>query len=168
MKKLLFIVCLLFSTLATFGQGLFPKDFSYSLERVIHSAGIQFGAGFFNGVGDNLQFHYSQTVFPQGPGEKFLWGGQQYWNPNLSWRNKYEDWPRDRSEAFPLSTSALVWTTDAWHLTNSLERLGHRITIVTYQQPQGPGKGWKKLIDVALMSLSYSAGWMAANAVTTK
>lgn len=169
MKQQLFIVMFVYlSTLPAIGQGIFPKDFSYSVERVVHSAGIQFGAGFFNGVGNNLQFHYSQTIFPQRPSEKFLWGGPGYWNPEYSWRNKYKDWPRDKSEAFPLSTSALVWATDAWHLTNSAERLAHRITIVTYRQPEGPGKGWKKLMDVAIMSLSYSAGWIAAQGLTTK
>lgn len=166
-KRFLIIVMFVIPALASFSQGLFSKNFTYSLERVVHSAGIQFGAGFFNGVGDNLQFHYSQTIFPQ-PGERFLWGGHQYWNPEISWRNKYKDWPSDRREAFPLSSSALVWTTDAWHLTNTLERTAHRITIVTYQQPTGPGKGWKKLIDIGLMSLSYSAGWIAANSLTTK
>jgi len=157
------IICLLF----LFPFICFSQGFSYSLERVAHTAGLQFGAGFFNGVGDNLQFHYSETIFPQ-PGERFLWGGHQYWNPSVSWRNKYKDWPSDRSEAFPLSTSALAWTTDAWHLTNTLERTAHRITIVTYKQPQGPGRGWKKLLDIGLMSLSYSAGWIAANSLTTK
>jgi len=159
-SSLIFIA--LISTLPLLGQ-----RFTYSLERVVHSAGIQFGAGFFNGVGDNLQFHYDQTIFPR-PGEKFLWGGHQYWNPQVSWRNKYKNWPADRREAFPLSSSALAWTTDAWHLTNTLERTAHRVTIVTYRQPEGPGKGWKKLIDIGLMSLSYSAGWITANSLTTK
>lgn len=158
---------LIIALFVSFSLPLFGQGFTYSLERVAHTAGIQFGAGFFNGVGDNLQFHYSETIFPQ-PGEKFLWGGHQYWNPAVSWRNKYKDFPFDRSEAFPLSSSALVWATDGWHLANSLERTAHRITIVTYQQPTGPGKGWKKLLDVALMSISYSAGWITASSLTTK
>jgi len=167
-KRKLFIVIFAFSSLPSFGQGIFSKGFSYSPERIYHSAGLQFVAGFTNGIADNLQFHYNQTIFPQGPGEKFLWGGEQYWNPDLSWRNKYEDWPRNKSESFPLSSSALVWTTDAWHLSRSAERLAHRITIVTYKQPEGPGKGWKKLLDIALMSISYSAGSIAGAALTTK
>lgn len=141
---------------------------TYNLERITPQMALQFGAGFFGGIGDQLQFHYYDSVFPQKGGEKFLWGGRQYWDPQLSWRNKYNSFPEDRSEAFPLSKSALVWVTDGWHLSNSLERTAHRFTIITYVQPEGPRKFWKKAIDFTLLTLSYSAGHIAAEALTTK
>ena len=144
------------------------QKFDYSLKRVAHSAAIQFGGGFFNGVGQTLSFSYNGSVFPQGYNEKFLWGNRQYWDAQISWKNKYENWPIDRSERFPLSTSALVWATDGWHLMNTLERTAHRATIITYIQPQGPGKGWKKLADVALMTISYSAGVVVGRNITKR
>lgn len=68
-------------------------------------------SGASNGVMDTLQFHYSGSVFAELPAEK-----QQYWNPNLSWKNKYADWRGgDKSAAFPFSKTALVFLTDGWH-----------------------------------------------------
>lgn len=68
-------------------------------------------AGASNGVMDTLHFHYGSSVFAELPAEK-----QQYWHPDLSWKNKYKDWDGgDKSAAFPLSVTALVFLTDGWH-----------------------------------------------------
>lgn len=147
-------------------QGPKRPPITYSLERTAPQMGIQFAAGFFNGANRTLLFHYSESVFPRD-NSRFLWGGRQYWDPEVSWRNKYQDWPRDKSEAYLFSTNALAWTTDGYHLFNTLERTAHRFTIITYVQPEGPRKFWRKAIDFTLLSLSYSAGHVAGHALTT-
>ena len=53
------------------------------------------------GVCDALQFH--------GVGQG------DWWNPEVSWRNKWADGVKANGEAFPLSSTLLVFTTDAWH-----------------------------------------------------
>lgn len=65
-------------------------------------------AGSAKAIMDTLQFHYHSSVFNRT-------GWAKYWNPQHSWRNKYKDtdWLEPK---FPLSTTVLVWTTDAWHL----------------------------------------------------
>ena len=73
-------------------------------------------AAMANAVMDTLQFHYSQSIFPQQERETFLSGDRQFWDPNLSWRNKYVDWPNNKSPAFPGATGPLVFLTDGWHL----------------------------------------------------
>jgi hypothetical protein len=40
----------------------------------------------------------------------------QWTNPRISFRNKYADWPTDKSPAFFGSKTVLVWATDAYHM----------------------------------------------------
>lgn len=73
-------------------------------------------AGAANGIMDTLQFHYSTSVFR---------GGSDFWNPTESWKMKYA---RDAEGTLiePLrpayfgSTTFLVWTTDGWHLVQTI------------------------------------------------
>lgn len=77
---------------------------------------LAFSAGGAKGVSDTLQFHYSSSVFVEKDAN--------YWNPSISWKNKYTDWDNgDKSAKFPLSTSVLVAFTDGWHLSQLIEHL---------------------------------------------
>jgi len=58
---------------------------------------------------DKIQFHYDISIFSQ---YKYK---QTFWNPNLSWVNKWKD-SSAREEKFLGSSSIFVFTTDAWHL----------------------------------------------------
>jgi len=59
-------------------------------------------------IKDTLAFHFGKSIFKDFD--------PQFWNPNVSWMNKYTDWPDDPTPAFFLADTALVWLTDAWHL----------------------------------------------------
>lgn len=71
-----------------------------------------FLAGFFKAVRDTLMFHFSSSIFKN-------WN-EQFFNPAISWMNKYKDYPADKKEAFFLSKTVLVSLTDAWHLSELL------------------------------------------------
>ncbi|UZS00273.1 hypothetical protein [Chondrinema litorale] len=71
-----------------------------------------FLAGFFKAVRDTLMFHFSSSIFKN-------WN-EQFFNPAISWMNKYKNFPEDKSEAFFLSKTVLVSLTDAWHLSELL------------------------------------------------
>ena len=58
---------------------------------------------------DKIQFHYDKSIFSQ---DKYK---QTFWNPNLSWVNKWKD-NSAKEEKFLGSSSIFVFTTDAWHL----------------------------------------------------
>ena len=58
---------------------------------------------------DKTQFHYDKSIFSQ---DKYK---QTFWNPNLSWVNKWKD-NSGKEEKFLGSSSIFVFTTDAWHL----------------------------------------------------
>lgn len=79
-------------------------------------------AGAMKAVKDTLMFHFSGSIFATL--------SAKYWNPAVSWVNKYKNWPEDASEAFFLSKSWLVWLTDAWHLADTLETLFFFVALV--------------------------------------
>ena len=55
---------------------------------------------------DTLIFHYDKSIFK-------TFNNQDYWNPILSWDNKYV---RESRFLVWIFKNPLVWTTDAWHL----------------------------------------------------
>lgn len=66
-----------------------------------------------NAVMDTLSFRFEQSVFAALP-------NRQWWDPQQSWPNKWKNGDRHQGEAFPLSSTALVATTDAWHLAKAI------------------------------------------------
>ena len=67
-----------------------------------------------NAIMDKLAFHYHQSIFAQCPSL------QQWLDPGVSWKNKWNHGDPAQGEAFFLSSTALVATTDAWHLCKAL------------------------------------------------
>jgi hypothetical protein len=63
-----------------------------------------------NAVMDTLSFRYDQSVF-----SSFSPEARQWWDPRISYRNKWKDGQRSNGEAFFLSSTTLVPLTDAWH-----------------------------------------------------
>ena len=57
-------------------------------------------AGFCEAVMDKLQFHYDMSIFKN-------FKNQLFWDPKISWRNKYEDGDPLKGEKFFLSKSLL-------------------------------------------------------------
>lgn len=62
---------------------------------------------------DKLQFHYSRSIF-----SKFK--NQQFWNPEISWKNKWKNGDKSQGESFFLSSTLFVSITDAWHLFQNI------------------------------------------------
>ena len=66
-------------------------------------------AGISEAVMDKLQFHYPKSIFSN-------FKKQQFWNPLISWSNKYKNGDEKLGHSFPGSTTIFVGFTDAWHL----------------------------------------------------
>jgi len=68
---------------------------------------------FFAGVAeahmDTLQFHFHRSVFA-------YFTNSTYWDPTISWKNKYKLRDSRYGALFPGSTTIFVFITDAWHL----------------------------------------------------
>jgi len=66
-------------------------------------------SGVSKAVMDSLNHYYGNSIF-------FRFYNDLYWNPSISWKNKYKNYPDDKSPKFFLSTTLFVMFTDAWHL----------------------------------------------------
>ena len=81
------------------------------------TGGLALLAGASDGLNQALQFRYAgfKRVFPKA--------NDQFWNPAISWKNKYQNGDPAQGEKFPLSKSVLVFTTDGYHLTRFISNL---------------------------------------------
>jgi hypothetical protein len=70
--------------------------------------------GLFEAVMDKINFHYDNSIFANLQ-------NQQFYNPRLSWRNKYK--PNQLVPKYPGSTTIFVALTDAWHSAKLLMHL---------------------------------------------
>ena len=78
-----------------------------------------------NAIMDVISFHYSKSVFSKL--------NPKWWDPSISWKNKYVDWDRGKQ------TEKTIWgikyptaLTDAWHLFKSIMILLMILAIVLY------------------------------------
>ena len=58
---------------------------------------------------DTLQFHYYNSIFK-------LFKNELFWNPEISWKNKYKNGNPLDGEKFLFSKTLFVGLTDGWHL----------------------------------------------------
>ena len=65
-------------------------------------------AGFSEAIMDTLQFHFYKSPFTKY--------NPQFWNPQLSWRNKYIKGDPSLGPKFLGSTTIFVSLTDGWYL----------------------------------------------------
>ena len=128
-----------------------PKMWNY--KRTLIGCGVAFIGGVANGYHETILNHYPQfkKAHPNA--------NDQFWNPEISWLNKYDDFNRyGKKEAYFGSTTFLAWTTDAYHLSSVISNtsLIGATCIITIGEKR---KWWEYGIDILAMSLSRSAGF---------
>ena len=112
-------------------------------KTLLITAALLITAGISNGIMDTLQFHYTQT--PLNP-------NNQFWNPDLSWKNKYAQDAagtllRPLRPKFFGSTTFLVGFTDAWHLFQLIMFACFRTAVViALAQAYRLLPGWKNTV----------------------
>lgn len=115
------------------------------------TTGLVFLSGICDGISQTLYAHYPvfQETFPNARA--------QYWDPSISWKNKYQNGDPLQGERFPGSSSVFVFSTDAYHLFRTLQK-AQLIAIGGLEFSDK--KSWEMyLLDVAIYSLVYSAGF---------
>ncbi len=119
---------------------------------------LAFLSGASDGLNQTLNYHYPafEAKHPNA--------NAQYWNPQLSWTNKYRNYPEDSRAAFPLSKTALVWATDAHHLTRTLDR-GFLVASLTINFSQPKKKWYWYPMEAAGIMLVRSIGFHAVYTV---
>jgi len=112
-------------------------------------------SGFCDGTSEVLKIKYEsfERVFPGAD--------DQFWNYNISWKNKYKDGVPPEARFFG-SKSALVWTTDGYHLMRMMRNVT-MITAVTIPISINHRKSLKSyLLEGVIYYVSYTAGFNLA------
>jgi hypothetical protein len=79
-----------------------------------------------NSVMDVLSTRYYVSIFGNLK-------NRQFWDWNMSWRNKWQWGEKENGEKFFLSSTMLSFLTDGWHLFKALMLLFISLAIVTYK-----------------------------------
>ena len=111
---------------------------------------LTFASGMFDGGAESLKFHYSEVNRKYNLNDNF-------WNPALSWKNKYRNGDPSQGEAFTGSTTVFVWTTDGYHLMRGMRNIT-AMTAISIQIGERQ-KWWKYLIELATFYISYTIGF---------
>jgi len=91
---------------------------------------------------DTLQFHFENSKY-----SKFK--NQQFWNPKLSWENKYKEGSKLKKL---LLKTTLVFATDAWHLFQFIHLNSYMAVIAL-----NIGSDWvSRIIVFAVLRTIYS------------
>lgn len=118
-------------------------------DMIILSIALLIMAGISKAVKDRIMTGWSGSRFEQ-------WGlNRNWWDNQLSWRNKWkiENGKVTRSERFPLSSTVLVFLTDAWHLFDLAFMLSFAVGV--WIAPINPI--WSIMITLATFQTVYSA-----------
>lgn len=111
-------------------------------------------AGSAKGFNETLQFNYKifEKTFPGA--------NKQWFDPKVSWRNKYEGGNPDNGPKFFLSTSAFVMFTDQYHLNNFIHKSAlTSALVIKIGEGKKPFKHY--LLDLLFYTACYQAGFAA-------
>lgn len=148
-------IVLLVATSSLFSQT------TYKPTRAVLPASVAFVSGMSNGLNQTLQHHYNSFE------RRFPNSDPNFWNPDVSWRNKYAGGLPENGERFPGSKTVFVFTTDAFHLTNTIHRtaLFSAGCLVTIGEKR---PWWHYALDIGITYTAHTAGFHLVYSVAFK
>lgn len=134
-----------------FSNFVYSQD--YNLKKEIPSIVSIFASGASDGTAETLKSHYNnfQKVFPIV--------NPNYWDMEVSWKNKYKNGDYTLGPKYLGSTTFLVWTTDGYHMTRFAKNTLMVTTILIHPREKKKFKYY--LLDVLLHTASYHAGFFS-------
>jgi hypothetical protein len=84
----------------------------------------QLVSGFLDGTIESISYHYDN-----GFKLRCSWVNDAFWDPSVSWKNKYMNGDPNKGEKFMGSTTCLAFTTDAYHLLRTSKRAIDGVSI---------------------------------------
>jgi len=141
MKKIGFVILLLFPLI----------NCAQKYEIQLTPVGLVFMSGFAKGYNDVLSYHYSsfKRVHPNV--------NDQWWNPSISWTNKYKNGIPPTPKFF-LSTTLFVVPTDAKHTADFVHKWPLMGALVV--KIGDPHEKWiYYLYDLVIYSATYNLGF---------
>lgn len=109
-----------------------------------------FISGIFNGSMDALSYKFGASFFSKL--------NPQFWNPNLSWKNKWKNGDPKQGPNFLFSNNALVSLTDGWHLTKALHLFFIFLAIVFYNPVDN--LWYDYILDFIICRYTYALGFV--------
>ena len=111
-------------------------------------------AGSAKGFNETLQFNYKifEKTFPGA--------NKQWFDPKVSWRNKYEGGNPDNGPKSFLSTSVFVMFTDQYHLNNFIQKTAI-MTALVIKIGEGKKPFRHYVYDLLWYTACYQAGFAA-------
>ena len=102
-------------------------------------------SGMLDGTIESINYHYDsgfKTRFPKI--------NNQFWDPSISWKNKYKDGNYALGPKFTGSTNIFVCTTDAYHMLRTTKRSIDGLTLAYYvnktcSNKKNRNKKWKNI-----------------------
>lgn len=123
---------------------------SESVKKEAPICATLFLAGAADGLSQDLLFHYNE--FERTTGVE----NHQYWDPNISWRNKYKNGDPSAGAKFFGSTTFLVGLTDGYHASRSFRD----IMIITSLATSDKGVTKKEVATkAAIYTICYGSGF---------
>ena len=116
------------------------------------TGGLVFLAGASKGFNETLQFHWKEFK------RQFPKARTQWFNPGVSWRNKYKNGDPDGGAKFPLSTSVLIMFTDQYHLNNFINKAAWG-TAMVIKIGEGKKPFKQYLLDFLYYTLCHQSGF---------
>lgn len=135
----------IFLFLITFPAVANAQTVEWKLKRYTAAAPAYLIAGAADGMNQTLNYHYSAFK------KRHPAANDQYWHPGTSWTNKYEKGI--------LGQTSMVWTTDAQHLTRTLNRTAIRFNTIALPIAQAKQKWWWYIIDFTYLFTVESIGF---------
>jgi len=157
MKKLFSLILILISL--TSQSQVITKDM---IKPIAFRSGLMIVSGFSDGTAEVLRINYSrfEARFPNANG--------QYWNPNESYKNKWKNGDINQGEKFFLSSTALVWTTDGYHMARMVRNCTMVAAVTIPIGKHKPRKWYSYVAESAIYYVSYTAGFNLAYDVVFK
>jgi hypothetical protein len=131
---------------------------SFKLKQYIFPGSAMLLTGMLDGTIETISYHYEdgfKRVFPHA--------NDQYWNPAISWTNKYKNGNAALGPKFPGSTNAFVGLTDAYHGLRTCKNAIYAGTLTFYiDRIRCSGekvKLRKVLLDALVLSVIRNVGF---------
>ena len=133
------IILLLLISLNCFAQG-----------QNIASYALVLTSGAADGMAEGVKWHFDKM-------DKTYNLNDSYWNPDISWRNKYKGGLPANGPKFVGSTTFLVWTTDGYHMARAVRNTSFVGAVVIH--PFKKKKWYWYVVDFASYYLTYTVGF---------
>lgn len=144
-----------------------PKHRKINLKQYILPGSAMLVSGFLDGTIEAMKFHYDSGFKP-----RFKNIDDQFWNPEISWKNKYKNGNPEEGPKFRGSTKSLVCLTDAYHGLRTAKNLVNTLTVTFYinrtRKESKKIKLKKILLDALILTTIRNIGFTASYSVLFK